>query len=86
LTTKYRNRKLFHSRKPFSGVFRELVYVAGEAWWSFDSNAHECMNDVAGRLARKAQLTTDGLRVYLDTVDDAFGGNVNCAQLVNLID
>jgi hypothetical protein len=42
------------------------------------------MNDVAWRLARKVQLTTDGLRVYLDAVDDAFGGDVDYARLVKI--
>jgi IS1 family transposase len=46
--------------------------------------AHEFMNDVAARLARKVQLTTDGLRVYLDAVDDAFGGDVDYAQLIKI--
>lgn len=42
------------------------------------------MRDVASRLARKVQLTTDGLRVYLDAVDNAFGGDVDYAQLVKI--
>ena len=46
--------------------------------------AHEFMNDVAARLAHKVQLTTDGLWVYLDAVDDAFGGDVDYAQLVKI--
>jgi len=46
--------------------------------------AHEFMRDVASRLARKVQLTTDGLRVYLDAVDDAFGGDVDYAQLIKI--
>jgi IS1 family transposase len=46
--------------------------------------AHEFMRDVASRLARKVQLTTDGLRVYLDAVDDAFGGDIDYAQLIKV--
>lgn len=46
--------------------------------------AHEFMRDVASRLSRKVQLTTDGLRVYLDAVEDAFGGDVDFAQLVKI--
>jgi hypothetical protein len=30
------------------------------------------------------KLTTDGLRVYLEAVDDAFGGDVDYAQLVKI--
>ncbi len=46
--------------------------------------AHEFMRDVASRLARKVQLTTDGLSVYLDAVDDAFGGDIDYAQLIKI--
>jgi IS1 family transposase len=46
--------------------------------------AHEFMRDVAGRLANKVQLTTDGLRAYLDAVEDAFGGDIDYAQLVKV--
>jgi IS1 family transposase len=42
------------------------------------------MRDVASRLARKVQLTTDGLKVYLDAVEDAFGGDIDYAQLVKI--
>jgi len=42
------------------------------------------MQDVAGRLARKVQLTTDGLKVYLEAVEDAFGGDVDYAQLIKI--
>ena len=49
---------------------------AGSAW--------EFMNDLAPRLARRVQLTTDGLKVYLDAVDDAFGANIDYAMLVKL--
>ena len=47
-------------------------------------NAKDFMGDVAWRLCRKVQLTTDGLRVYLDAVDDAFGGDVDYAQLIKI--
>ncbi len=46
--------------------------------------AHEFMYDVAKRLARKVQLTTDGHKAYLDAVDDAFGGDIDYAMLVKL--
>jgi IS1 family transposase len=46
--------------------------------------ATEFMKDVASRLARKVQLTTDGHRAYLDAVEDAFGGDVDYAQLVKI--
>ena len=46
--------------------------------------ATEFMRDVAGRLANRVQLTTDGLKAYLDAVEDAFGGDVDYAQLVKI--
>jgi IS1 family transposase len=42
------------------------------------------MNDLASRLATRVQLTTDGLRAYLDAVEGAFGLDVDYAQLVKL--
>lgn len=46
--------------------------------------ANEFMEDVAGRLASRVQLTTDGLKAYLDAVEGAFGADVDYAQLVKL--
>nr|VFK58546.1 MAG: DDE domain [Candidatus Kentron sp. TUN]VFK64616.1 MAG: DDE domain [Candidatus Kentron sp. TUN]VFK67388.1 MAG: DDE domain [Candidatus Kentron sp. TUN] len=46
--------------------------------------AHEFMEDVASRLANRVQLTTDGHRAYLDTVEGAFGCDVDYAQLVKM--
>jgi IS1 family transposase len=46
--------------------------------------AHAFMEDVAGRLANRVQLTTDGLKAYLDAVDGAFGADVDYAQLVKM--
>ena len=46
--------------------------------------ATEFMNDLQERLAHRVQLTTDGHRAYLDAVWDAFGGDVDYAQLVKM--
>ncbi|MFI5340923.1 MAG: IS1 family transposase [Candidatus Methylomirabilales bacterium] len=46
--------------------------------------ATEFINDVASRLDTRVQLTTDGLRAYLDAVEGAFGADVDYAQLVKL--
>jgi IS1 family transposase len=46
--------------------------------------AYTFMTDVASRLANRAQLTTDGHRAYLDTVDDAFGADIDYAVLQKL--
>lgn len=48
--------------------------------------ATEFMNDVAGRLANRVQLTTDGHKAYLEAVENAFGGSmgVDYAQLIKM--
>jgi IS1 family transposase len=48
--------------------------------------ATEFMNDVASRLANRVQLTTDGHKVYLDAVEQAFGGavGVDYAMLIKI--
>lgn len=46
--------------------------------------AYEFMHDLAGRLANRVQLTTDGHKAYLEAVEDAFGANIDYAQLVKL--
>jgi IS1 family transposase len=46
--------------------------------------ATEFMQDVAARLANRVQLTTDGLKAYLDAVEGAFGADIDYAQLVKL--
>src|SRR3990167_1435631 len=43
--------------------------------------ATEFMQDVAARLANRIQLTTDGHRMYLSAVEDAFGANIDYAML-----
>lgn len=43
--------------------------------------ATEFMQDVAGRLANRIQLTTDGHKMYLSAVEDAFGASVDYAML-----
>lgn len=42
------------------------------------------MDDLAARLANRVQLTTDGHRVYLQAVEDAFGNDIDYAMLVKL--
>lgn len=46
--------------------------------------ANEFMNDVAGRLNNRVQLTTDGLAKYLKAVDSAFGNDIDFAQLIKV--
>ena len=44
--------------------------------------AHQLMQDLASRLVRRVQLTSDGLSLYLPAVENAFGADVDFAQLV----
>lgn len=44
----------------------------------------EFMRDVASRLSRRVQLTTDGHKAYLVAVENAFGVDVDYAMLVEL--
>lgn len=46
--------------------------------------ASEFMQGTANRLLNRVQLTTDGLKAYLDAVEDSFGGNIDFAQLVKM--
>ena len=46
--------------------------------------ATEFMQDVAGRLANRVQLTTDGLSAYLEAVEGAFGSEIDYAMLQKL--
>ena len=42
--------------------------------------AYEFIHDLAGRLTHRVQLTTDGLRVYLEAVESAFGCEIDYAM------
>ena len=50
-----------------------------------DANAaRDFMEDLASRLANRIQLTSDGLKVYIKAVQDAFGGEIDYAMLVKV--
>lgn len=42
------------------------------------------MQDVRARLANRVQLMTDGLKSYLEAVEDNFGADIDYAQLIKL--
>ncbi len=44
--------------------------------------ATEFLQDLAGRLANRVQLTSDGHKPYLEAVEDAFGADIDYAMLV----
>lgn len=47
-------------------------------------SAYEFIQDLASRLAHRIQLTTDGLKVYVNAVEDAFGADIDYATLQKL--
>jgi IS1 family transposase len=46
--------------------------------------ATEFLQDLAGRLSIRVQLTSDGHKVYLEAVEDAFGANIDYAMLIKV--
>jgi len=46
--------------------------------------ATEFMQDIARRLTNRVQLTSDGHAMYLEAVEDAFGGEIDFAQLIKV--
>lgn len=54
------------------------------AGWRDASYAYQFMSDLKSRLANRVQLTTDGHKVYLWAIEDAFGSEVDYAMLVKL--
>lgn len=42
------------------------------------------MEDLASRFSHKIQLTTDGLKVYLEAIEGAFGSHIDYAMLVKM--
>jgi len=59
-------------------VVSYLVGQRGPAW------AKMFMEDVASRVTSRIQLTTDGLRMYAEAVEGAFGCDVDYAMLIKL--
>jgi IS1 family transposase len=46
------------------------------------ATANAFVADVAGRMKNRVQISTDGLRAYVDAVEKAFGANVDYAQII----
>ncbi len=46
--------------------------------------ARHFVEDLAARLANRVQLSTDGYKVYLNAIDNAFGNEIDYAMLVKI--
>lgn len=69
----------------FVGICADSRLVPSWLVGSRDSGcAYEFMTDLAGRLSNRVQLTTDGHRMYLEAIEDAFGSEIDFAQLQKL--
>jgi IS1 family transposase len=49
-----------------------------------NATATAFMQDVASRMRNRVQISTDGLRAYVDAVEKAFGSDVDYAQIVKV--
>lgn len=49
-----------------------------------DFSAREFVRDLASRLPCRIQLTTDGLRLYINAVEESFGPDIDYAMLTKL--
>jgi IS1 family transposase len=48
--------------------------------------ANAFVADVANRMANRVQVSTDGLRAYVEAIEASFGSNVDYAQIVKVFD
>src|SRR5216683_3138804 len=46
------------------------------------ATAHAFVKDVESRLENRPQISTDGLSVYADAIEDAFGANVDYGMII----
>ena len=60
------------------------LLIAYEVGDRSGATAREFIADLRNRLANRVQLTTDGHKVYLEAVDNAFGIDVDFAQLIKI--
>ncbi len=58
-----------------------VSYLVGERKAVY---AQAFIADLAARLKNKVQVTTDGLRLYVDAIDESFGADVDYAMLVKM--
>ena len=46
------------------------------------ATAEAFVQDVAGRMRNRVQISTDGLKAYVDAIEHSFGGDVDYAQII----
>jgi IS1 family transposase len=69
----------------WTAIDRETKLVP--SWYVGDRTAESAvvlMDDLRSRLAHRIQLSTDGHKAYINAVQDAFGDDVDYAQIVKL--
>ncbi|HUO29363.1 MAG TPA: hypothetical protein VMU80_09110 [Bryobacteraceae bacterium] len=80
------------AKEKFCGDARTWVAICADTKlicsWPVDRRDPGCatqfIQDLAGRLAHRVQLTTDGLKLYLTAVADGFGSDIDYAMLVEV--
>ena len=60
------------------------LIIAYEVGDRSGATANEFIAELRNRLANRVQITTDGHKVYLEAVDNAFGIDVDFAQLIKI--
>ena len=60
------------------------LIIAYEVGDRSGATANEFIAELRNRLANRVQLTTDGHKVYLEAIDNAFGIDVDFAQLIKI--
>jgi IS1 family transposase len=81
-------------KRPIDGAGDIWTWTALDAdsklivqWFVGGRDGHSAklfIDDLATRLATRVQLTSDGLKAYLEAVEGAFGADIDYAQLVKL--
>src|SRR5258708_7266341 len=60
----------------------KMVRALGVAGVRDVKSATAFVLDVADRMKNRLQISTDGLKAYVDAIDLAFGGNVDYGQII----
>ena len=69
----------------WTALCADTKLIAGWIVGGRDAEAAQAfITDLAGRLASRVQLTTDGNKTYLAAVEKSFGGDIDYAMLVKL--